>query len=196
MAMSTTKKYPTISACGLDCVLCPRYYTEGKSRCGGCGSEYSPAVIGCKVFRCCVKEKGLGICAECSDYPCPKFEGIDAADSFITHQKMATNLRSIKEFGIETFLDEQEDRRSLLVGMLDEYNDGRSKSFFCVATTLLPIETLKASMEDAKRRAIEDSIEEEDKKGKAMILKSSLNEAAMKKNVDLELRKARSKKST
>ena len=95
---------------------------------------------------------------------------------------MASNLRSIQESGIEAFLDEQGNRRSLLEGMRDEYNDGRSKSFFCVATTLLPIETLKASMEDAKRRAIEDSIEEEDKKSKAMILKSSLNEAAMEKN--------------
>jgi hypothetical protein len=30
------KKYPTIGVCGLDCGLCPRYYTIGPSRCPGC----------------------------------------------------------------------------------------------------------------------------------------------------------------
>lgn len=196
MAISTTKKYPTISACGLDCVLCPRYYTVGKSRCGGCGSENSGAAIGCKIFRCCVRERGLGTCAECSDFPCPKFEGVDVTDSFVTHRKMMINLHSIRESGIESFLEEQEERRDLLESMLDEYNDGRSKSFFCIAATLLPIETIMDSMEGAKRRAIEGSIEEEDKKGRALILRSILNEAAMRRTVDLELRKASSKKTT
>ena len=192
--MSITKKYPTVSACGLDCVLCPRYYTEGRSRCAGCGSEYSPAVIGCKIFRCCVKEKGLGTCAECRDFPCPKYELVDATDSFVTHRKMLANLRSIRAFGIEAFLEEQEERRILLKGMLDEYNDGRSKSFLCVAATLLPVLSLKDSMKDAERRSSEDGIGDGDRAGKAAMLRSSLNEAASRENVDLGLRKASPKK--
>jgi len=101
----TDKMYPVVGACGLDCVLCPRYYTEGKSRCGGCGSAYSYAAVGCKIFRCCVKEKCFETCAECSDFSCSKFEGIDNYDSFTTHRKMMPNLRFIKKRGITEFLN-------------------------------------------------------------------------------------------
>lgn len=34
-----TKKIYTLGCCGLDCGLCPRFYTEGSSRCPGCCGE-------------------------------------------------------------------------------------------------------------------------------------------------------------
>lgn len=190
MTTSTAKRFPTVGACGLDCVLCPRYYTEGRSRCAGCGSNYSSAAIGCKIYRCCVIEKGFGTCAECDSFPCSRLEGADVADSFVSHRKMVANLRSIKGSGMEAFLKEQEDRRALLGRMLTEYNDGRSKSFFCVAAALLPIEALRSAIEDDGKNIAEL----EDVKGRAMALRSRLNEAAMRESIDLQLRKAGSKK--
>ena len=190
MTKRTAKKFPTIGACGLDCVLCPRNYTEGRSRCAGCGSDRSFAATGCKIYRCCVKEKSLGTCAECESLPCSKLEGVDAADSFVTHRKMVANLRSIIELGIEPFLEEQEERRGFLGRMLIEFNEGRSKSFFCVAAALLPVEALRSAIEDAGK----DGAEPEDMKSRATALRSKLNEAAMKEGIDMQLRKAGPKK--
>lgn len=190
MTISPPKKYPTIGACGLDCVLCPRHYTEGRSRCAGCGSENSFAVIGCKVFRCCVKDNELGTCAECRDFPCQKLEGADSADSFVTHRKMMFNLHSLRDHGIEAFLEEQRTRHGLLESMLDEYNDGRSKGFFCSAATLLPIKTIVDSIEGAKKGASEDGIKDEDKKARAKALKSRLDAAALAESIDLGLRRS------
>jgi len=31
------KIYNTIGCCGIDCGLCPRFYTKGDSVCPGCG---------------------------------------------------------------------------------------------------------------------------------------------------------------
>lgn len=190
MARSPLRRYQTTGACGLDCVLCPRYYTEGRTRCAGCGSEISFAAVGCKIFRCCVRENGLESCAECQDFPCDKLEGVDGSDSFVTHRKMLINLRSIKDHGIEPFLEEQGKRRDLLETMLGEYNDGRSKSFLCSAATLLPIEAIADSMEGVKGRASESGIEDDDKKAGAKLLKKSLEAAALREGVDLKLRKS------
>jgi hypothetical protein len=69
------KKYPTIAVCGLDCGLCPRYYTEGPSRCPGCaGPGFFDKHPSCSFITCCVKKKGLEVCAECADFPCAKFK--------------------------------------------------------------------------------------------------------------------------
>gem|GEM_PF-3991072 len=35
------RSYPLFSDCGLNCGLCPRYYTDGASRCPGCGQGES-----------------------------------------------------------------------------------------------------------------------------------------------------------
>ena len=53
------KKYPTIGCCGIDCGLCPRYYTEGKSRCPGCFGPQFMDIMGqsCSFITCCVKNK-------------------------------------------------------------------------------------------------------------------------------------------
>jgi hypothetical protein len=192
--MAIGKIYPFVGACGLDCVLCPRYYTDGKSKCDGCGSAYSYAAVGCKIFRCCVKEKNFETCAECSDFPCSKFKGIDESDSFVTHRKLMPNLRFIKKQGIKEFLNEQTKRQEFLGQMLEQFNDGRSRSFYCVAATLLPLEALKKSLDLSERKAKEKGAENKDIKNKAKILKENLNETASKELIDLNLRKPSQKK--
>ena len=187
--MVIKRMYSDVGACGLDCVLCPRYYTEGKSKCDGCGSAYSYAAVGCKIFRCCVKEKKFETCAECNDFLCSKFEGADDYDSFITHRKMVSNLKFIKKHGIKEFLNEQKKRQKLLEQMLEQFNEGRSRTLYCVAATLLPIKDLKKSLDFAKKKVKEKGVKDSDLRSKAKILKEILNELALKERIDLKLRK-------
>lgn len=187
-----TKLYPGVGACGLDCILCPRYYTEGKSKCKGCGSEYSYAAIGCKIFRCCVKERSLETCAECSDFPCSRLDGIDEGDSFVTHRKIMPNLKFIKEHGIKEFLNEQEKRQKLLKQMLGQFNEGRSRSLYCVAAGSLSVEAVKKSLDLANNKVKEKGIKDNYLKNKAKVLREILSEIALKECVDLKLRSSKS----
>ena len=190
MGGQSKKVIPIIGCCGLDCGLCPRYYTEGKSKCDGCGSEYSYAAVGCKISRCCVNEKEFETCAECMDFPCSRFRGAwEEFDSFLTHRRMRSNLTYIREKGVENYVHRLEKRMKLLGKMLEEFNDGRSKSYYCIATTLLPITDLETSLTKAEQKIEAEKIELDDFKTKAKILKDFLNKFAEKKGVELKLRK-------
>ena len=185
------KTYPTIGACGLDCGLCPRYYTVGTSRCPGCcGPDFFDKHPTCSVITCCVKKKGLEACGECPEFPCDKFK--DPAEyqtmdtpSYPPYSKLMSNLNFIKEHGIEAFIEQQRKRTGLLETMIENYDDGRSKSFFCRAAALLDVKSLENSLDKAEERIKTAHIKPDDIKAKAKILKESLNESAVKERVEL-----------
>ena len=189
------KKYPTIGCCGIDCGLCPRYYTEGKSRCPGCFGPQFMDIMGqsCSFITCCVKNKNLETCGECRDFPCTKFNsewfGKDAYDSFVTHKKALPNLILIKNEGFAEFIKQQEKRMKILNEMLDKFNDGRSKIYFCLASALLPIDLLKKSFDSARKIVEKSGISKDDMKGKARILREILQSTADKENINLKLQK-------
>lgn len=182
----TIKKYPTLGCCGLDCGLCPRFYTEGSSRCPGCcGLGFFNKHPSCGFITCCVKNKGLEVCSECVEFPCKRFDdwfGNQAYDSFLTHKKAEPNHLFITEKGLEKFLEQQRKRIKLLEIMLKDFDDGRSKSFFCLSATLLSIQGIKDSIKKAREKTKNDDI-----KIKAKILKESLKETAEKEKVELKL---------
>ena len=188
------KQYPTIGCCGLDCGLCPRYYTVGSSRCPGCfGPDFSNKHPSCSFITCCVKKEGLEVCAECNEFPCSKFEGLtkddEVYDSFLTYRKVMSNLDFIGEHGVEKFIESQKKRIELLETMLKRFDDGRSKSFYCIATTLLPIRDLEKSLKDSEQKIKEDKIGIDDIKTKSKILKGFLNEVADRDIIELKLRR-------
>ncbi len=178
----------------MDCGLCPRRFTEGKSRCEGCGTEYSFAAVGCKIYRCCVSEKGLETCAACGDFPCPMLEGATDADSFVTHVAMISNLSFIARSGIDEYLWEQDLRRRALEQMLSEFNDGRSKSYYCLAARLLSVDALIDALDKATARAGNGGGDEGNRAKMRRILKDELDIAATREKVDLHLRKADSRR--
>lgn len=194
MCGQTIKRYPTIGCCGLDCGLCPRYYTAGSSRCPGCcGVDFLKKHPGCGYITCCVKKKALEVCAECDEFPCSKFEswlvGGGEYDSFLTHVKANDNMNFMKAHGVEKFIELQGRRIRLLEVMLKGYDDGRSKSFFCIAATLLPIEALETAL-----KRVEEEIEAKalgDVKTRSKILKELLNNFAFREGIELKLRKKR-----
>lgn len=188
-----TKQYPTIGCCGLDCGLCPRYYTSGASRCPGCcGLDFSDKHPACSFVTCCMKKRNLEVCAGCCDFPCAKFNReTGETDSFITHRRVIPNQEIIKQSGIEAFIKQQNQRIHLLRAMLEDYDDGSCKSFYCLSVTLLSLTSLNESLSRASKEIQEKSIDKDDIKGKAKILKKILNQYAFAENQELVLRKAK-----
>lgn len=193
MSEHPVKKYPTLGCCGLDCGLCPRYYTEGSSRCPGCcGPDFFNKHPSCGHITCCVKKKNLEVCAECNDFPCQKFDswfGNEAYDSFVTHKKTEPNLYFIKKHGVEKFIEQQKERIKFLKDMLKGFNEGRSRSFYCIAAALLSVDDVKKSIDSAKKEVKTLDIKNDDVKSKAKILRKIIQDVADKKGIDLKLRK-------
>jgi hypothetical protein len=180
-----TKKYPTIGVCGLDCGLCPRYYTKGSSRCPGCGGpDFFNKHPSCSYITCCVKNKNLEVCAECSDFPCTKFKSeeeyqqLKESSSYPSSKRVIPNLYYIKENGIEKFIEQQQERIKLLETLLEHFDDGRSRSFFCSVTALLDLASIRRSLHKADRIIETEKIKHNDVKNKAKILKTILDELA------------------
>jgi len=186
------KIYPTIGVCGLDCGLCPRYYTVGASRCPGCcGPEFFSKHPSCSFINCCVKKKNLEVCAECSDFPCSKFKSdeeyqqLKESSSYPSYKKVMPNLNFIKEHGIEKFVGQQKKRIKLLETMIVNFDDGRSRSFCCKSAALLDLTTLENSLDKAIQKIKTDNIKPNDTKTKAKILKGILIGIALKEGVEL-----------
>jgi hypothetical protein len=190
------KTYPTIGCCGLDCGLCPRYYTVGHSRCPGCvGPNFFNKHPSCSFITCCVKKRNLEVCAECSEFPCSKFKSdeeyqqLQESSSYPSYKKVIPNLNFIKKHGVEKFIEQQRNRIKLLEAMIEDFDDGRSRSFFCKATTLLDLTNLTSSLDKATQKIKTDKIKQNDVKNKAPILKAILNEIAFKEGLELVKKK-------
>ena len=186
------KIYPIIGVCGLDCGLCPRYYTVGPSRCPGCcGPEFFSKHPSCSFITCCVKKKNLEVCAECSEFPCSKFKSdeeyqqVKESSSYPSYKKVMPNLNFIKEHGIEKFVGQQKKRIKLFEIMIVNFDDGRSRSFYCKSAALLDLTTLENSLDKAIQKIRTDNIKPNDTKTKAKILKGILSGLALKEGVEL-----------
>lgn len=184
------KKFSTISCCGLDCGLCPVYYTKGPSKCPGCcGPDFHNRHPSCSIITCCVKKHKFETCAECNEFPCSKIDKWDKTDSFISHRVSLKNLRLIKEIGIEEFFTQQQKKIKFLESMLENFNEGRSKSFYCIATALLSIEDLAKALKDSMKMVEDNKIDSGDLKAKSKILKENLTNYAEEKSIELKLKK-------
>ena len=72
--------------------------------------------------------------------------------------------------------------------MLEEFDDGRSKSFYCLATALLPVAALEESLHRAQEQVKQDKAKSGDIKTRAGILRGLLDDCAAKTGVELKLR--------
>lgn len=187
------KKFSTVGCCGIECGLCPRYYTEGTSKCPGCcGDGFEKKHPSCSFVTCCIKKRNLEVCAECSEFPCIKFDReTGETDSFVTHRMVMHNQSFIKQCGIERFIGQQKERMNLLGTMLGCYDDGNCKSFFCMAAALLSPNSLNKAVAAAEQEVKDRSVARDDLKSKAKILKDILSRFADEENVELKLRKAK-----
>lgn len=112
------------SLCGLNCGLCPMHLDGYCPGCGGGEGNQS-----CKIARCSLQHGKVEYCSQCQEFPCEKYEEIDAVDSFITHQNQKRDLVRQKEAGTELYRAEQEEKLRCLKWLLKNCNDGRKKTF-------------------------------------------------------------------
>lgn len=175
------KKYPTIAACGLDCGLCPKFYTDGPSRCPGCaGPNFADKHPSCAFITCCVKKHGLEVCGQCPDFPCAKFKTeaeyrqVPDSSSYPPYKKVLPNLNFIRDHGIGAFMKQQRRRIRLLEKMLANFNDGRSRSCYCRAAALLDPDAVGTALTAAARKLKADRVDPDDLKTKAKILRTLL----------------------
>jgi len=186
------KAHPTIGACGIDCGMCPRYQTDAASRCPGCVAPGFLESGGqwCKISRCAVRDSGYETCADCVEFPCYRLDGWDEADSFVSHLRSLSNLRAIRDRGMEAFLEQQGERMRLLGAMLRDFDEGRSKSYCCRAAALLPIDELDRAVKEATGLVGEAAIAKDDRKAKARALHETLDAAAERLGISLRLRRS------
>ena len=183
----SNRQYPLFSACGLNCGLCPQYknYSDGKFKCPGCAGEgFSEAHPACGVLSCSQK-KGVEYCCDCDEYPCKRYNGADLSDSFITHKNQLKDFDKLKAIGLDAYKAEIDEKMNILEILLNNYNDGRRKSFFCVAVNLLDLCDIKAVMNRIAAGTTPDSTLKE----KATVAASLFIEMADTKAVSLKLRK-------
>ena len=95
------------------------------SRCGGGEGNQS-----CAIARCSLEHGDVPFCWECPEYPCPRYKGFDEVDSFVPHRNRQQDIALVRELGLEAYLAQLEEKRSILRALLEEYNDGRRKTFF------------------------------------------------------------------
>ena len=88
--------------------------------------------------------------------------------------------------GTERCHSELKEKMQILRYLLDNFNDGRRKSFFCMAVNLIEIEDLKSAVKEIEE---EVSGKELTVKEKAVISVEILKSAAARKNIVLKLRK-------
>jgi hypothetical protein len=60
-------------------------------------------------------------------------------------------MKKAKQIGINAYIAEQNEKIDILSVLLRDYNDGRRKTFFCLAVNLLELEDIKAVMENIKK---------------------------------------------
>jgi len=153
MGNMSMRKHASIGCCGIDCGLCPRFYTTGSSRCPGCGGDgFEQKHPSCSFITCCAKKRGLEVCAQCGEFPCGKFDKeTGERDSFVTHRRVMSNQRLIADIGLNRFLERQTERMMFLETALTRYDDGKSKSYFCLAAALLSISSLNEALSLAEK---------------------------------------------
>jgi vacuolar-type H+-ATPase subunit I/STV1 len=157
--------------------------------CPGCGGGAGNQ--GCSIARCSLQHGGMEYCYLCNEYPCEKYKGIDEFDSFITHRNQLKDMRKIHEIGIEQYNSELIEKAAILKHLLANYNDGRRKSFFCIAVNLLDLHDLKNIIEQINSKTVHENLTRKEKENVAVIVFQTVAE---NKNIILKLNKKQAKK--
>jgi hypothetical protein len=109
---------------------------------------------------------------------------IDEFDSFISHQNQKQDMEKAQKIGLDAYRAEQMEKVRILRCLLSDYNDGRRKTFYCVAVNLLPLRDIQEVMERFAQAPEHQSLKE-----KSAYAVGLYQEMARKRGVELKLRK-------
>jgi hypothetical protein len=178
------REYPLYSLCGLNCCLCPRYQTNGESKCPGCGGrEFHLKHPTCPVVTCNKKHDNVEFCFQCSAFPCKKYSKPSDVDSFISYRNVLSDFEKA-ERDLESYKKELGEKKDILEFLINNYNDGKRKNFYCVAVNLLRLTDLRGII-----NVINDTLSKQDipLKNKIEHIKILFQEKASKDNIELKL---------
>lgn len=170
------------SLCGLNCGLCSMHL-GGRPGCGG-GEGNQP----CKIAKCSLERERIEYCNQCESFPCEKYPEKDEFDSFITYRNRYRDFEKLKKIGVKAYQEEQSEKVAILYELLENYNDGRKKTLFCLAVNLLELDDLERVMEQIKEDETGLSVKE-----KASHMAGLLQEVSDQKGISLKLRKKSAK---
>lgn len=108
--------------------------------CPGCGGKGHRM---CGIRKCAAEHGGVEFCFQCSEYPCERYETVSEYDSFISYRNVLNDFAKAAEDGIEAYQAELNEKVEILQLLLENYNDGRRKTFFCQAVNLLELADIK-----------------------------------------------------
>lgn len=91
-----------------------------------------------------------------------------------------------QKIGAEAYRAEQEEKIHILDWLLKNCNDGRKKTFYCLAVNLLGLEEIKKVTEQAKS---DEKFQEMPIKEKAACMAGQFQKAADRQGILLKLRK-------
>lgn len=175
------RTYPQYAACGLNCALCPMHHRDdGKPGCPGCGGAGHAT---CALTRCGA-EHGVEYCFQCEDYPCPRCKVDEPYDSFITYRSVKRDFARARQDGLERYIAALGEKERRLRFLLAHYNDGRKKSFYCLAVNLLELEDTDAVLSRLAREAAPDALTPKERAAAAVKL---FEAAAAERGVVLKL---------
>lgn len=176
-----TRTETRFSLCGLNCALCSMHLGGYCPGCGGGVGNQS-----CAIAKCSLEHGGIQFCWECPEYPCPRYEGFDDGDSFVPHRHRQQDVAQARALGLDTYLAQLEEKRTVLEQLLAHYNDGRRKTFFNTAVCLLPLEDLQSVTAALNSRP---ELSEQAVKERALAAVELLQEAADRRGISLKLNK-------
>ncbi|MDO5562634.1 MAG: hypothetical protein Q4F74_03380 [Synergistaceae bacterium] len=174
----------SFSLCGLNCAICSM---KIDGHCPGCGGGNGNQ--GCSIARCSIKHGGFKYCSECETYPCSKYDGITEFDSFITHRNQISDMAKMEKLGIDEYRFELEKKSQILKYLLENYNDGRKKTFFCLAVNLLDLIDSENVVQQIKKRITRETTVKE----KASVAVECFEAVAKQNGIILKLNKKPSK---
>ena len=116
------RENPLFSLCGLNCGMCPRCNTQGKSKCPGCGgTDFHLKHPSCSVITCSRKHGQVEYCYQCSAYPCARYDRIGGADSFISYRNVKSDFEKAKTGGLEQYTRELTEKIDILDFLINTF---------------------------------------------------------------------------
>ena len=168
------------SLCGLNCALCTMKLGGFCPGCGGGAGNQS-----CAIARCGLAHGVRTYCSACSDYPCSRYDGAAESDSFITHRNQRKDLEKAEKIGMAAYHAELHEKADLLRYLLENFNDGRRKTFFCLAVNLLELAYIRDALKKTEAELAPDAAVKE----RALLAVQNFTAAAAQNGVSLQLRR-------
>jgi len=102
-----------------------------------------------------------------------------------THRPIEANLLFIRERGIKEFARLELEKQEFLRHLLANYDECRSKSFYCTSCQLMPLDRLKEALKEVEAEVTQDTPLKE----KAKALRAAISNTAERLGINLRLRK-------